>query len=439
MKEKVIVYGLGKCWEDYYKKIINDYDVVYCSDRNPDKMGNTKGFAFVAPQRIGTCVYDKLIICNYKYGIREELLRNFEIPIPKIFYCTEIYGDLVTRPEEEKVKCAENLTIIIPTYNRKQRLARTLDLLQMQTNQNFNIIIMDDKSNYDVSEVFSKRSSDFVERITYICNAGNIGIGGNTALAFMQADEGWIWTLSDDDIPSVYAVEIIYQEIAKSDSDIIHFTINDYASYMPKRDGIDFYNLKDMLYFYKKVIEDGKISTGVTMGDFIFFSNKVFHMNCVKKYLKQIITYLYTTIPQNMPIIFMLDNEEGKFRISNKKIVTYSEPDGDHWSRLDNGLGMTILADLPLHISAEERKILYNICMLNYKDVLMAAKRDYTVETLRKLKKMYSEVYFYYLSEDARNEYIAFVKQMHLFWDIDVKNDCVGGDVCVCTERQGGN
>lgn len=71
---------------------------------------------------------------------------------------------------------------------------------------------------------------------------------------------------------------------------------------------------------------------------------------------------------------------------------------------LDNGLGMTILADLPLHISAEERRILYNIYMLHYKDVLWAAKRDYTVETLRKLKKMYSEVYFYYFSEDARNE-----------------------------------
>ncbi len=418
MKEKAVVYGLGTCWEDHYKRIINDYDVVYCSDRNPDKMGSTKGFAFVAPQRIEACEYDRLIICNYRYGIREELLLNFEIPISKIFYCTELYGDIVTRPEEEKAKCEESLTIIIPTYNRKQRLARTLDLLQMQTNQNFNIIIMDDKSNYDVSEVFSKRSSDFVKRITYICNAGNIGIGGNTALAFMQVDDGWIWTLSDDDIPSVYAVEMIYQEIAKTDSDIIHFTINEYASYIPERDGIDFGALKDMLCFYKKVIEDGRISINVIMGDFIFYSNKVFHMKYVKKYLKQIITYLYTTIPQNMPIIFMLDNEEGKVRISNKKIVTYSAPDGDHWNRLDNGLGMTVLADLPLHISAEERNILYHICMFDHKDVLRAAKEDYTVETLRKLEKMYSELYRHYLSEDARNEYIAFVKQMQLFWGI---------------------
>lgn len=420
MKEKVIVYGLGMCWEDYYKRIIIDYDVVYCSDRNADKMYSTKGFVFVEPERIETCEYDKLIICNYRYGIREELLLKFEIPISKIFYCTEIYGNLVTRPEEENIKCAESLTIIIPTYNRKQRLARTLDLLQMQTNQNFKIIIMDDNSNYDVSEVFSKRNSDFVERITHICNAGNIGMAGNTALAFMQVDEGWIWTLTDDDIPSVYAVEIIYQEIAKNDSDIILFAINDYASYMPKRDGIDFYNLKDMLYFYKKLIEDGKINTDIIMGDFIFFANKVFHMKCVKKYFKQIITYLYSMIPQNMPIIFMLDNEEGKFRISNKKIVAYSAPDGDHWSVLNTGLGMATLADLPLHISDEERKILYNICMLNYKDVLRAAKEDYTVETLRKLEKMYLGLYFYYLSEDARNEYLAFVKQMQIFWGIDL-------------------
>ena len=93
-------------------------------------------------------------------------------------------------------------------------------------------------------------------------------------------------------------------------------------------------------------------------------------------------------------------------------------PDGDHWNRLDNGLGMTVLADLPLHISAEERNILYHICMFDHKDVLRAAKEDYTVETLRKLEKMYSELYRHYLSEDARNEYIAFVKQMQLFWGI---------------------
>ena len=44
----------------------------------------------------------------------------------------------------------EMLTVLIPTYNRKYQLIRTLDALNKQSDQDFKIFISDNASNYSV-------------------------------------------------------------------------------------------------------------------------------------------------------------------------------------------------------------------------------------------------------------------------------------------------
>ena len=44
------------------------------------------------------------------------------------------------------------LSVVIPTYNRKERLLNVLNILKKQTNQNFLVIISDNNSNYDVEK-----------------------------------------------------------------------------------------------------------------------------------------------------------------------------------------------------------------------------------------------------------------------------------------------
>jgi len=404
-KEKAIVYGLGKCWEQYAERLQEDYEIIYCSDRDCKKSVNCLGFEFIMPANISSKEYDVLILCNYAFGMREDLMLQYDLKPDKMIYCLELYGKTKTTPEEKLAENLNKLTVIIPTYNRRLRLEKTLSLLKLQTNPNFNVLILDDNSNYSVDEIVGKQEPEFASKIRVERNIGNLGLAGNTATAFAKVEEGWVWTLADDDVPSIYAIELIHQEIEKTDGlGIILFSIWEMGKYMTDSH-VEFNDLDGMLLFYNNVMNEEKNNS--VGGDFIFFSNKIYNMKYAKKYLKEVYSYLYTTIPQNMPILFGLDNKELKVRISNKKIVSYSPPDGDHWSWLDNGLGMTILADLPLHITKEIKKILYKLCMFDYHSVIRAALIEDTKLAYEKLEKMYFRLYQFFLSEEEKQEYLS--------------------------------
>lgn len=409
-KENVIVYGLGKCWEQYADQLMKDYNILYCSDKNEKMFQKGKGIPYISPEQIKDLVYDKLILCNYLLGMREELMHKYGIDFQKMVYCLEIYENILIYPEKVPATNCDKLTIIIPTYNRKEQLCRTLDLLQLQTNQNYKIIILDNNSDYDVAETIENRSEEFRKKVKLIRNISNIGMAGNLTLAFMQETEGWIWTLADDDIPSVYAVEIIHQEIEfANDAGIISFSIDLFGKYIQDCH-IDFNNLSDMLSFYQRIMT--RENMNMLKGDFIFFSNKIYNTRKIKEYLKIVFSYLYTAMPQNLLILSMLDKKDGKFRISDKKIVGYNSPDGDHWNWLDTGLGMTILSDFPLDISEKERSFLYRLCMLDYEKVIQAAKDDGSKNAINKLKKMYDRLYQYYLSENEKQVYLNALKNI---------------------------
>lgn len=410
-KENVIVYGLGKCWEQYADRLMQDYNILYCSDKNEKMFQKGKGIPYISPEQIKDLVFDKLIVCNYLLGItKEELMYQYGIDFQKIVYCLEVYENILIYPEKAPATNCDKLTIVIPTYNRKERLCRTLDLLQLQTNQNYKIIILDNNSDYDVVETIENRSEEFRKKVKLIRNISNIGMPGNLTLSFTQEAEGWIWTLADDDIPSVYAVEIIHQEIEHANNvGIISFSIDLFGKYI-QGSHIDFDNLSDMLSFYQRIMTRENIN--MLKGDFIFFSNKIYNTRKIKEYLKIVFPYLCTAIPQNLLILSMLDKKDGKFRISDKKIVGYNSPDGDHWNWLDTGLGMATLSDFPLDISEKERSVLYRLCMLDYEKLIQAAKEDGSRKAINKLKKMYDRLYQYCLSENEKQVYLNTLKNI---------------------------
>ena len=143
MKQKVIIYGLGNCWDDHWQEIAKDYDISCCIDKNIEKKINTKGFRFDTPDQIINYEYEKLIICAYGVGIgiREEIILLWDIPLHKIYYFSELFYNSGIRSEQRICQHNYMLTIVIPTFNRRDRLIRTLEILSRQTCKNFNIII----------------------------------------------------------------------------------------------------------------------------------------------------------------------------------------------------------------------------------------------------------------------------------------------------------
>lgn len=401
-KKKVIIYALGEYWKENINEISSLYEIIACSDQNKKAIVYAKEYLFISPDEISKFSYDKIILCCKRRGVRETLILKYNISAEKIYYWKEIFE---YKREKKIINYREQLTIIIPTYNRKKRLKRTLKILELQSDKNFGVIILDNNSNYSIEELCKEIDDDLRNRIKVVHNKVNIGMAANLANAFIQQLEGWVWMLSDDDIPSVYAVEDIHEEIENRYSiGAINFPIYDISKKIIDN-GKDFKSLHEILDFYRHIILN-RADEARWSGDFIFFSNKVYNTDYLKKFYQQIFTYAYSGVPQLIPILFMLNEKICHVRISTKKIVEYEVPDGDHWNWTRTILGMRIITDFYLDIDEKDRNMLYRLIMNNCIDYLIEEIHKETMEyDIKQIEKIYNEVYCYSFSETEKLDY----------------------------------
>lgn len=92
------------------------------------------------------------------------------------------------------------LEIIIPTYNRKEHLTRTLTQLTAPESpvRQLSITVLDNASTDGSSEVIDEFAAKF-SNITHIRHQKNIGGNGNIARAFELARAPYVWVVCDDD------------------------------------------------------------------------------------------------------------------------------------------------------------------------------------------------------------------------------------------------
>lgn len=407
MKERVIVYALGNHWRQNRKEIEAGYDIIACSDRDSNASEWAGDYRFVEPEQLGGLSYDKIIFgCLKKGGLRERIALQYQIPPQKIFYYEEIFGNCVRKQYVEKREHREKITVVIPTYNRQKRLGRTLDLLQMQTDQDFNVIILDNCSDYDTYSVVRDREQAFRDRVTIVRNRVNIGLAANVANCFVQGVDGWLWTLGDDDLPSVYAIQDIYEEIESSTGiGAIDFCICGCDEYLPQGYR-DFGNLHEMLRFYRESVAQGQ-DINAWNSDFLYLSNKVYNMKYIFKYCGEVILYAYCAGPHVLPILYLLNAGEASVRMTTKRIVTYDAPDGKHWDCIKILCGIRIISDIPLSLDETERCTLYQLLIHMYQDTLLEDVAEESLEyDLWQIEKLYYEILDFCLSDDEKENFL---------------------------------
>lgn len=91
------------------------------------------------------------------------------------------------------------ISVVIPTYNRKQLITRSIDSVLNQTFQDFELIIVDDCSTDGTGELIASYQDP---RIVYIRNNHNLGAGGSRNagaaiaggeyIAFQDSDDEWL-------------------------------------------------------------------------------------------------------------------------------------------------------------------------------------------------------------------------------------------------------
>ena len=228
----------------------------------------------------------------------------------------------------------EMLTVLIPTYNRKYQLIRTLDALNKQSDQDFKIFISDNASNYSVlDEVLNRYDQNFVQRITLHVQKSNMGADMNIASVLAKSDTQWGWLLGDDDYIEEYAVETIKKQINKnSQCSAIWFSIS-----KKTMEDIIMETLDDLI----DILRMNNFN-----GDWIFMSNKVYNIPETVKYFESMFFRLYTRIPHCIPILEMLKNKEKVCVVNSLQIVKHDPMEHDiTWNINSTVTGLRTIMD----------------------------------------------------------------------------------------------
>lgn len=103
------------------------------------------------------------------------------------------------------------IEIIIPVYNNKETLPRTLYSLMAQLDQNFKVLIVDDCSEDNIYDIFN----DFKNKlnIRYIRNEKNLGIGMSRQVGIDNSTEEYITFLDSDDVFFPYSISIFNEAL----------------------------------------------------------------------------------------------------------------------------------------------------------------------------------------------------------------------------------
>lgn len=97
------------------------------------------------------------------------------------------------------------INVIIPAYNCRATLGKTLASLVAQTDQNFEIIFIDDCSTEDIKSIVDDYSNKL--NIIYIRNESNLGCGMSRQVGIDNATQKFITFLDSDDMFMPYTVE----------------------------------------------------------------------------------------------------------------------------------------------------------------------------------------------------------------------------------------
>ena len=144
---------------------------------------------------VSTAAVSKMNELCETYGLSERFDVEFleKIEQPNLVF----YG--ATEKSIAQVKNAEpRISIIVPTYNRVDFLCRCVDSILEQNYNNIEIIIINDCSTDNTTEVVTAKYGNN-SKVVYIENETNLGPGGNRQKAYLVSTGEYVIFADDDD------------------------------------------------------------------------------------------------------------------------------------------------------------------------------------------------------------------------------------------------
>lgn len=121
-----------------------------------------------------------------------------------------------------------SLSIVIPTYNRADKLRRLLTNIEVELNDSnlidqIQVLVSDNASTDDTQEkVADFKSNKF--NLNYYRQEKNIGFDGNVRFLYEAAKTDYVWFFSDDDILLPGAIAMVLEGIKTTVPDVLLFS-----------------------------------------------------------------------------------------------------------------------------------------------------------------------------------------------------------------------
>lgn len=117
------------------------------------------------------------------------------------------------------VKDSEPLvSVIVPTYNRKWLLPRTINSLLTESYKNIEVIVVNDAG----EDIFDALKDFHDPRISYYKNEKNLGLAGSRNVGLKKSHGDYICLLDDDDIHLQYTLEFRMYMMKKLNAEIVY-------------------------------------------------------------------------------------------------------------------------------------------------------------------------------------------------------------------------
>ncbi len=199
------------------------------------------------------------------------------------------------------------LTVVIPTYNRRKWLERCVACLLPQLIQNVEVIILDNCSDEPVAGYLND------SRIKVIRNPVNIGAVGNFLRAFEVGKGKWIWIMGDDDQPQIDGV-FKAMETIRTYADANHIYFSNHMGPIHET-GISC-GVEDFCQLFKPEYFGGRL----------WVSSQLFNLTKAKPMLRY--AYAYPGSSPHMSIA-LLQVEAGQIIFCPDEIAIHHEPPGE--------------------------------------------------------------------------------------------------------------
>ena len=151
------------------------------------------------------------------------------------------------------------INVIIPAYNCRTTLGRTLSSLVAQTDPNFEVIVVDDCSTEDIKSIVDDYTNKL--NIIYIRNEQNLGCGMSRQVGIDNATQKFITFLDSDDMFMPYTIETFNSIIeANPDTEYLHS------------------------YFYEQIVIDNNPAIYLWKDNYTACHGKLYNVELIKKY-----------------------------------------------------------------------------------------------------------------------------------------------------------